>query len=621
MGAAFIQNHIGEAGIVTGHKAGEPRQALVFPFRSPLGRAGFAGDAGIGQAGAAARTAFNHLPHALAHAGQGTFIGRQGALDLLGLGSVNDIGVAVLNLLDELEPGQVAVRHAGHHVRHLEGRDQQRSLADGKVGGVSGHEIPLVVADHVVAGGHQAGIVRNGQPGALAKSEGAGRIHQGFRSQLEPHLVHERVVGHRQGADAVDVPQGRLAPVVENVVADRDGCRAVDLRIFRDLVVFQGAGHRQHLEGGGGGVAPLEGACAQRSGGVVAQGIVILLGYVRNEHVRVIGRRGGHYQHFTRYAVQHHHGAAPLAAGKDAFRIPLPFQVQGGDDGAAGLGAYLKFIQNLVAVLVKHQAPYAGRPSQVLVEFLFQSRAAFHLFPQRVHMVDGAGRQFSLGTHIADDMSGDFLFRIGTDVDGQQLEAAHPLHLVPQFFRFLRADDVGKGKRQPAAVLIVLPELVIGKGPRFSSNFLSLFQAVAPEVHYAGTVGIFKNFKPQGQLVGHGGHGQRLSVAVQNGTARSRNQQGHGSGGRPRAGVRFPRRIHPSPLEGGNQGQGIQAVLLLLRFLGHFRGVSHAFPFTGRRAGFPLLIPQVNRFHGVIFSTLLRRSLAHGRSPAGRRMA
>lgn len=95
----------------------------------------------------------------------------------------------------------------------------------------------------------------------------------------------------------------------------------------------------------------------------------------------------------------------------------------------------------------------------------------------------------------------------------------------------------------------------------------------------------------------------------------ARNQQGHGSGGRPRAGVRFPRRIHPSPLEGGNQGQGIQAVLLLLRFLGHFRGVSHAFPFTGRRAGFPLLIPQVNRFHGVILSALLRRSLAHGVPP------
>lgn len=75
------------------------------------------------------------------------------------------------------------------------------------------------------------------------------------------------------------------------------------------------------------------------------------------------------------------------------------------------------------------------------------------------------------------------------------------------------------------------------------------------------------------------------------------------------------------PLREGIQGQGIQAVLLLLRFLGHFRGVSHAFPFTGRRAGFPLLIPQVNRFHGVILSALLRRSLAHGRSPAGRRMA
>lgn len=60
------------------------------------------------------------------------------------------------------------------------------------------------------------------------------------------------------------------------------------------------------------------------------------------------------------------------------------------------------------------------------------------------------------------------------------------------------------------------------------------------------------------------------------------------------------------PLREGIQGQGIQAVLLLLRFLGHFRGVSHAFPFTGRRAWIPSSYPQVNRFHGVILSALLR---------------
>ncbi len=514
MGAAFIQHHIGKARIVAGHETGEPRQTLVFPFRPPLGRSGFAGDTGIRQARTPPRTGFNHFPHPLAHAGQSTLIGRQRTLNFLGLGRVNDIGVAVLNLLDELEPGQIPVCHAGHHVRHLEGRNQQRPLADGQIGSIPGHEIALVIADHIITGRHQAGIVRNGQAGPFPQAEGAGRIHQGFRTQLQAHLVHERIVGHRQGADTVDIPQGSLAPVFEHVVADRHGSRAVNERIFRDFVVPQGTGYRQDFKCGSGGITALESTGAQRTGRIIAQSIVIFLGYVWNEHVRVIGRRGRHHQNFTRHAVQHHHGAAPLAAGKDAFRILLPFQVEGGDDSPAGLGAYLQFIQNFIAVFVKHQAPYAGRSGQIFVEFLFQPRTAFHLLPQRIHVVDGAGWQFSLGPHIADDMAGDFLLRIGTDVNGQQLEAAHTFHLILQLFRFLRTNDVRERKRQPAAVLIMFPELFVGKRPCLSGNFFGLFQTVAPEFHHAGTVGVFKNFKPQSQLVGYGSHGQRFPVAV-----------------------------------------------------------------------------------------------------------
>lgn len=167
----------------------------------------------------------------------------------------------------------------------------------------------------------------------------------------------------------------------------------------------------------------------------------------------------------------------------------------------------------------------------------------------------------------------------------------------------------------------MFPELFVGKRPRLSGNFFGLFQAVAPEFHYAGTVGVFKNFKPQSQLIGYGRHGQRFPVAVQDGAARRGNQQSHGPGGRARAGVRFPRGVQPSPAEGRNQGQGIQAILFLFRFPGHLRSGGHAFPFSGGRIGILFPVSQVNRFHSVILSALLHRSPASSRSPPRRRTA
>lgn len=99
------------------------------------------------------------------------------------------------------------------------------------------------------------------------------------------------------------------------------------------------------------------------------------------------------------------------------------------------------------------------------------------------------------------------------------------------------------------------------------------------------------------------------------------NQQSHGPGGRARAGVRFPRGVQPSPAEGRNQGQGIQAILFLFRFPGHLRSGGHAFPFSGGRIGILFPVSQVNRFHSVILSALLHRSPASSRSPPRRRTA
>ncbi len=409
-------------------------------------------------------------------------------------------------------------------------------------------------------------------------------------------------------------PRGVLLQFFENAVADRHGSRAVNERIFRDFVVPQGTGYRQDFKCGSGGITALESTGAQRTGRIIAQSVVILLGYVWNEHVRVIGRRGRHHQNFTRHAIQHHHGAAPLAAGKDAFRILLPFQVEGGDDSSAGLGAYLQFIQNFIAVFIKHQTPYAGRSGQIFIEFLFQPRTAFHLLPQRVHVVDGAGWQFSLGSHIADDMAGDFLLRIGTDVNGQQLKAAHAFHFILQLFRFLRTNDVRERKRQPAAVLIMFPELFVGKRPRLSGNFLACSSSCA-RIPLRGNGRGFQKFqtaKPADRL-------RTSRPAVPRcgpGWGRAARESAKPWSWRKGAcWCALPARRPAVPRRGRNQGQGIQAILFLFRFPG-ISGAA-ATPSRSPEAVSESLFPvsQVNRFHSVILSALLHRSPASSRSP------
>ncbi len=79
---------------------------LVYPVPCPLGRYYLHSAHGHGHARTPPRAGFNHFPQPVAHAGQSTLISRQRGLNCLGLGRVNDIGVAVLNLLDELKPGQ-----------------------------------------------------------------------------------------------------------------------------------------------------------------------------------------------------------------------------------------------------------------------------------------------------------------------------------------------------------------------------------------------------------------------------------------------------------------------------------------------------------------------------------
>lgn len=159
----------------------------------------------------------------------------------------------------------------------------------------------------------------------------------------------------------------------------------------------------------------------------------------------------------------------------------------------------------------------------------------------------------------------------------------------------------------------MFPELFVGKRPRLSGNFFGLFQAVAPESHYAGTVGVF-NFKPQSQLIGYGRHGQRFPVAVQDGAARRGNQQSHGPGGRARAGVRFPRGVQPSPPREGIRDRESKP-FCSFSVSGHLRSGGHAFPFSGGRIGILFPVSQVNRFHSVILSALLHRSPASSRSP------
>ena len=89
---------------------------------------------------------------------------------------------------------------------------------------------------------------------------------------------------------------------------------------------------------------------------------------------------------------------------------------------------------------------------------------------------------FPLGPQ-ADDMAGDFLLRIGTDVNGQQLEAAHASP-YPSAFHFLRTVPFVTEEAASSGAHM-FPELFVGKRPRAFPAIFGLFQTVAPEFHHA----------------------------------------------------------------------------------------------------------------------------------------
>ena len=129
----------------------------------------------------------------------------------------------------------------------------------------------------------------------------------------------------------------------------------------------------------------------------------------------------------------------------------------------------------------------------------------------------------------------------------------------------------------------MFPELFVGKRPRLSGNFFGLFQAVAPEFHYAGTVGVFKNFKPQSQLIGYGRHGQRFPVAVQDGAARRRESAKPWSWRKGACWCALPARRPAVPRRGKESGTGNPSHSVPFPFpRGHLRSGGHAFPVLRR---------------------------------------
>ena len=518
MRLAFIQSHIGIARVICGHEPGKPGESAIQRGRAPLGSTGLTGIGSVAERGAAAGATIHHGLHPLAHHGQGRAHILQVALGR-GRELVDHIAILIQHLADELKLGQVlTIRDTGHSVRHLQRGGQQSPLADGHVGGITGHEATAVVAVHPLLRGHIAGLIRNGKPGGGAIAEAAGHLAQARRADAGfargGNLVHEGVVGKHQGGHAVD-GAGEFVVVLELMTTDAHAVRAVHIGTLGDDIVAQTGGHGDGLEGGSGGVHTGVGSGDQRCIRVESQRIVILLRNRGDEGIGVEIRGRGQHHHLTGVHINHHEGtAAQRVIAQGLLGSLLPLQIQRGHDGAAGAGLALQLVQNLVATLIEHEAPDAGATRELLVELQLQTGAAFLPLENRVIVVDGAGGQLRLHTGIPQDVTGRGLVRIVADIQRNEVTVLNPAHLGADGLQIAGSNGGAHRQSQPAALLVVIQQLGIRLVINLQTGFFISSNHLARNGKDIFLALVFQLAEIHRRLVGHLRTGHHQTVAV-----------------------------------------------------------------------------------------------------------
>ncbi len=204
-------------------------------------------------------------------------------------GCLDHSSTGVLLLADQMEFGQCStVGDTRHRLCHLQRRCQQAALADREVGGVAIKDPAFLVFEHPLVVGNQPGrLADERQTGARSKAKLSRKAEENRRSGLDADLIEPGVARAGDGALHVDVTLGRLRPVVENVVADSDGGRAVNGRILGDHAVVERCESDDRLVGRCRWIGRLKGTAMQWSGGIFIELLELRIVDAGNKAVEV----------------------------------------------------------------------------------------------------------------------------------------------------------------------------------------------------------------------------------------------------------------------------------------------------------------------------------------------
>ena len=226
------------------------------------------------------------------------------------------------------------------------------------------------------------------------------------------------------------------------------------------------------------------------------------------------------------------------------LRCLLPFQIQGRHHRAAGLGLNLQFIEDLLAVLIEHQAPHPGAARQLLVELELQPRATLMVLENRVVMVDGPGGKFGLNACITKNMTSGCFVGVKADVIGHQLGIRHSGHGLTNLLRQGRSPHGGSyGQRQPAAVFVVCQNFLIAQRTHLQPPLRKFVYHPVRNAQDVRLALIHQLPEVDRGLVRHLGGSHHAPESVRHHPTGPRHRQGHGAGVASGGGIGFTRGI------------------------------------------------------------------------------
>ena len=133
----------------------------------------------------------------------------------------------------------------------------------------------------------------------------------------------------------------------------------IEFRIRTDFATFQRGKGGDHLEGGGGGIEPLNGTGDQRMFGIEVVFVKLRLTHAIGPIVGIVSRIGAHGHHIARFDIHDDKGTPHLILAHLCLYNGLEPRVEGGDDGVTGLGALHPVFGEFISGGVVEHAPRA----------------------------------------------------------------------------------------------------------------------------------------------------------------------------------------------------------------------------------------------------------------------